>query len=48
MGKGGFIVFDDIHLNTGMEKFWEELSVEKYDLSKDLDRVSGFGCIIKK
>jgi predicted O-methyltransferase YrrM len=45
--QGGFIILDDISLNEGMTEFWDELPEEKYDLSMDLDRSTGFGCFIK-
>lgn len=36
------VVMDDIHLNTGMDKFWNELPYEKIDCGNDV-HFSGFG-----
>lgn len=42
MSKGALVLMDDIHLNPGMERFWNELPYEKIDTGKDL-HFSGFG-----
>jgi hypothetical protein len=41
----GLTVWDDIHLNTPMERFWSGVKQEKRDLSK-LGHWSGTGAII--
>jgi predicted O-methyltransferase YrrM len=43
--KGGIMLFDDVHMNPGMKKFWEELPYEK-GFSDDL-HWTGFGYAIK-
>lgn len=40
--KGAIIMFDDIHINEGMEKVWDELPYEKLDMTDPL-HYSGFG-----
>ena len=39
---GCIVVMDDIHLNEGMDKFWNSISYEKIDLGNNL-HFSGFG-----
>jgi hypothetical protein len=43
----GTVIFDDIHLNDGMEKFWQSITQEKYDLT-ELGHWSGTGMVIFK
>ncbi len=46
--KGAVLLFDDIHLNKGMEEVWEELTshfTESYDGTDPL-HYSGFGIIV--
>jgi predicted O-methyltransferase YrrM len=43
--KGGIMLFDDVHMNKGMEKFWKELPYEK-GYSDEL-HWTGFGYAIK-
>lgn len=40
--KGAILLFDDIHIEKGMEKVWNELKYEKLDLSDPL-HYTGFG-----
>lgn len=42
--QGGIALFDDIHLNEGMKKFWKELTVPKIELGHL--HWSGFGAAI--
>ncbi len=39
---GALVVLDDIHLNEGMDRFWNSLPYDKIDLGNDL-HFSGFG-----
>lgn len=44
--KGAVLVFDDIHMNSGMEKVWNDLPYDKQDISTPC-HWSGFGlCIV--
>jgi len=44
--KGAVLVFDDIHINPGMEKVWNELPYDKQDISTPC-HWSGFGlCVV--
>ena len=43
--KGAILVFDDIHINPGMNKVWDELPYDKQDVSTPL-HWSGFGVAI--
>lgn len=43
--KGAVLVFDDIHINPGMEKVWNELLYDKHDISNPC-HWSGFGVAI--
>jgi predicted O-methyltransferase YrrM len=43
--KGAVLVFDDIHMNPGMEKVWEELPYDKQDISTP-NHWSGFGVAV--
>jgi len=44
--KGAIVVFDDIHLNEGMNRVWEELPWDKHDITNPC-HYSGFGvCVI--
>lgn len=44
--KGAILVFDDIHMNPGMEKVWNDLPYDKQDISNPC-HWSGFGvCIV--
>ena len=45
MNKGGIIIFDDIHLDEGMQQFWDEIEEEKIDISH-LHPSPGFGALI--
>jgi len=46
MKRGSILIFDDIHLNEGMEAVWEELFHDKLDIS-DPCHYSGFGfCVL--
>lgn len=40
----GIVMLDDIHLNDGMQKFWNNIYHEKYDLT-DIGHWSGTGLI---
>lgn len=44
LSKGAVVVFDDIHLNEGMERFWSELPEPKIDAGKDV-HFSGWGLV---
>lgn len=41
---GGIVFFDDIHLDTGMDRFWKEVREEKFDISEL--HFSGFGAVV--
>jgi predicted O-methyltransferase YrrM len=41
----GTVVFDDIHLNEQMQLFWDNVTVEKYDLT-DYGHYSGTGILV--
>jgi hypothetical protein len=43
----GTVVFDDIHLNDGMKKFWSSITQEKHDYTH-LGHWSGTGVVIFK
>jgi cephalosporin hydroxylase len=43
--KGAVLVFDDIHMNPGMNKVWDELPYDKHDISNPC-HWSGFGVAI--
>lgn len=43
--KGGIVAFDDIHLNAGMNQFWNELTGTKVDIS-EYHEGAGFGFVI--
>lgn len=43
--KGAILVFDDIHINSGMEKVWNELPYDKQDITNPC-HYSGFGVAI--
>ena len=43
--KGTVILFDDIHLNDGMERVWNDLNGDKLDIS-DPCHYSGFGLLM--
>lgn len=43
--KGAILVFDDIHMNPGMEKVWNDLPYDKRDISTPC-HWSGFGVAI--
>ncbi len=40
----GLVLFDDIHLNPEMEKFWNDISLPKYDLTH-IGHWSGSGLV---
>ena len=40
----GFVLLDDIKLNTGMYDFWNNIEEEKYDLS-DIGHETGTGLV---
>jgi len=40
----GVLICDDIHLNSGMRRFWENVSLDKEDIS-DIGHCSGTGII---
>lgn len=42
--KGGIAFFDDIHLDGGMERFWNEVGGNKVDISHL--HFSGFGAVL--
>lgn len=42
MAPGAVVAMDDIHLNPGMERFWNELPFTKVDAGRDI-HVSGWG-----
>lgn len=44
-GFQGILVLDDIHLNAGMRKFWESITLTKYDISK-YGHHSGTGVVV--
>lgn len=44
LSKGAVVVFDDIHLNEGMERFWKELPEPKIDAGRDI-HFSGWGLL---
>lgn len=44
--KNAIVVFDDIHFNEGMTRFWDSLEEEKYDISQWHE--AGFGVVFKK
>lgn len=44
LSPGAVVVFDDIHLNEGMERFWAEVSGQKVDAGKDI-HFSGWGLV---
>lgn len=41
----GLLVLDDIHLNEGMEKFWNDIDLEKYDVT-EFGHYSGTGIVV--
>lgn len=43
--KGGIMIFDDIHINDGMTKFWNEITYPKIELNEL--HIKGFGAAIK-
>lgn len=43
--NGALVVMDDIHLNDGMSKFWNDLEYDKIDTGKSI-HFSGFGIFI--
>lgn len=43
----GWLLLDDIHLNPAMEKFWNDIDLEKYDLT-DVGHYSGTGLVVFK
>lgn len=45
LAPNGIAVFDDIHLNAGMSRFWEEVWDPKVDCGVDL-HFSGFGLVM--
>lgn len=47
VGYKGTVIFDDIHLNDGMQKFWDSVTQEKYDLTT-MGHWSGTGKVIFK
>ena len=47
VGYKGTVVFDDIHLNDGMKKFWSSVTQEKHDYTQ-LGHWSGTGIVIFK
>lgn len=44
LSKGAVVVFDDIHLNEGMERFWKELPDPKIDAGSEI-HFSGWGLL---
>jgi predicted O-methyltransferase YrrM len=42
LAKGAVVAMDDIHLNEGMERFWNELDVPKVDCGREIHE-SGWG-----
>ena len=47
IGYKGTVIFDDIHLNEGMQKFWDSITQEKFDLTS-VGHWSGTGKVIFK
>jgi predicted O-methyltransferase YrrM len=45
LAKGAIVLFDDIHLNADMERFWEELHEQKLDTGS-LYHQSGLGLVV--
>lgn len=43
----GTVIFDHIHLDQGMQKFWDSITQEKYDLT-NIGHWSGTGMVIFK
>lgn len=43
--KGGIILLDDIHINPGMDRFWNEIKDEKLELNHL--HIKGFGLTIR-
>lgn len=43
---GGAAFFDDIHMNPGMDRFWNEITDPKIDISQL--HVKGFGAAVRK
>lgn len=41
----GLLVLDDIHLNKSMEKCWNEITLEKYDVT-EIGHYSGTGIVV--
>ena len=41
----GYLLLDDIHLNFEMERFWDSITKEKYDIS-NLGHITGTGLVI--
>lgn len=44
-GFQGILLLDDIHLNDGMRKFWDNIALTKYDISK-YGHHSGTGLVV--
>ena len=47
VGYKGTVVFDDIHLNDGMKKFWNSITQEKHDYTQ-YGHWSGTGIVLFK
>lgn len=44
--KGAVVLFDDIHINDGLQKIWDEIEWDKFDATDPL-HFSGFGvCVV--
>ena len=42
---GGIVILDDIHLNAGMEQFWNGIREQKHDTGRVIHE-SGFGLVV--
>lgn len=47
IGYKGTVIFDDIHLNDGMQNFWDSVTQEKFDLT-NVGHWSGTGMVLFK
>ncbi len=45
IGYKGYLLLDDIHLNNEMEKFWQSINIEKYDLT-NVGHSTGTGVVL--
>ena len=47
IGYSGYLLLDDIHLNTEMERFWGSITKEKYDITS-IGHSTGTGVVYFK